>query len=199
MDHYSYPQTSLRSPNGRRKYLTPAERQNFIQIAWTWPDDETAALCLILVYSGCRISEALSITRNSIDPGEQCLAIRSLKKRNRIVVRTIPLPQALVDRLCGGIGEADAPLCSFSRTKAWIQVKAVMRAAGIPPGLHATPKGLRHAFGIHALRCGVPLNLVQRWLGHADIATTAIYADAFGAEERELAARMWQETQVYEL
>lgn len=28
-------------------------------------------------------------------------------------------------------------------------------------------------------------------LGHADIATTAIYADAMGAEEREIAARMW--------
>ena len=31
----------------------------------------------------------------------------------------------------------------------------------------------------------VPLNLVQRWLGHADL------ADVMGAEEREIAARMW--------
>ena len=43
----------------------------------------------------------------------------------------------------------------------------------------------------YALRTGVQLNLLQRWLGHADIATTAIYADAMGAEEREIAARMW--------
>lgn len=27
-------------------------------------------------------------------------------------------------------------------------------------------KGLRHSFGIHAIRSGVSLNLVQRWLGH---------------------------------
>ena len=58
-------------------------------------------------------------------------------------------------------------------------------------GLHASPKGLRHGFGVQAVRSGVPLNLLQRWLGHADIATTAIYADVMGAEEREIAARMW--------
>ena len=42
-----------------------------------------------------------------------------------------------------------------------------------------------------ARRDGVPLNLVQRWLGHASMATTAIYLDALGEEEREIAARMW--------
>ncbi|HRD76437.1 MAG TPA: tyrosine-type recombinase/integrase, partial [Hyphomicrobiaceae bacterium] len=52
-------------------------------------------------------------------------------------------------------------------------------------------KGLRHAFGLHAIRCGVPLNLVQRWLGHASITTTVIYLQALGPEEREFAARMW--------
>jgi len=55
-------------------------------------------------------------------------------------------------------------------------VKAVMAAAGIA-GLCASPKGLQHRFGVHAVRSGVPLNLLQRWLGHEDIATTAIYAD----------------------
>jgi integrase len=52
-------------------------------------------------------------------------------------------------------------------------------------------EGLRHSFGIHAIRFGVPLNLVQRWLGHASMTTTAIYFDALGEEEREIAARMW--------
>jgi uncharacterized protein (DUF736 family) len=58
-------------------------------------------------------------------------------------------------------------------------------------GPHMTPKGLRHSFGIHAIRSGVPLNLVKRWLGHASMTTTEIYLDAMGDEEREIAARMW--------
>jgi len=66
-----------------------------------------------------------------------------------------------------------------------------MREAGIGPGLFASPKGLRHAFGLNAVRSGVPLTLTQRWLGHASIATTAIYLNVMGAEEREIASRMW--------
>ena len=65
-----------------------------------------------------------------------------------------------------------------------------MAQAGIV-GLQVTPKGLRHGFGIHAIASGVPLNMVQKWMGHADIKTTAIYTNAVGLEERELAERMW--------
>jgi integrase/recombinase XerD len=38
----------------------------------------------------------------------------------------------------------------------------------------------------------VPLNMVQKWLGHAQLTTTAIYADAIGAEEQSIMHRMWQ-------
>jgi len=38
---------------------------------------------------------------------------------------------------------------------------------------------------------GIPLNLVQKWLGHAQLTTTAIYANAVGAEEKDIARRMW--------
>ena len=37
----------------------------------------------------------------------------------------------------------------------------------------------------------VPLNMMQKWLGHARIETTAICANAIGREERAIAARMW--------
>lgn len=66
-----------------------------------------------------------------------------------------------------------------------------MRETAIAEGPHMTPKGLRHSFDIHAIRSGVPLNLVQRWLGHASMSTAAIYLEAMGDEEREVAARMW--------
>jgi site-specific recombinase XerD len=42
---------------------------------------------------------------------------------------------------------------------------------------HAAPKGLRHSFGVNAFQSNVPPHLVQRWLGHASLRTTAIYAD----------------------
>jgi len=56
---------------------------------------------------------------------------------------------------------------------------------------HASPKGLRHGFGVAAVSAGIPLNLMQKWLGHAQLTTTAIYANAVGAEEKDIARRMW--------
>ncbi len=75
---------------------------------------------------------------------------------------------------------------------AYRKIKAVMKEAEIY-GINATPKGLRHAFGIAANQKGIQLNIVQRWLGHADIKTTAIYSEAIGAEERNLAKRLWED------
>jgi integrase/recombinase XerD len=60
-------------------------------------------------------------------------------------------------------------------------------------GAAGTPKGLRHGFGIAAVASAVPLTMIQKWMGHTDISTTAIYLDASGAEERLIAIRMWQD------
>jgi integrase len=190
------PVGTLYTAAGRRKYLTAAERSHFIEAAEACPRPELRTLCLTLAHTGCRISEALSLTGASIEPNGGFIAIRSLKKRSRvIVVREVPVPVSLLEALTIVHGrDAALPmnrLWSFSRSRAWQLVKSVMRQAGIPAGPHATPKGLRHGFGLHAIRSGVPINLVQRWLGHANMTTTAIYLQAMGFEEREIAARMW--------
>ena len=83
-------------------------------------------------------------------------------------------------------------LWTWSRVHAWRLVKAVMDKAGIPDGTHKSPKGLRHAYGVHAMRSGIQLNMLQKWMGHADMKITAIYANALGEEERRIAARMWE-------
>ena len=56
---------------------------------------------------------------------------------------------------------------------------------------HHCLKGLRHGFGVKAATDTRNPRLVQKWLGHRYLETTTIYMDAVGAEERELAARMW--------
>jgi integrase/recombinase XerD len=37
---------------------------------------------------------------------------------------------------------------------------------------------------------GIPLNLVQKWLGHAQLSTTTVYANAVDAEEKDIARQM---------
>ena len=187
---------SLYSAAGQRKYLSASERSRFIAASLACPRLELATLCLVLAYTGCRISEALALRAGSIDMDEGSVAVRSLKKRSHAVfVREIPIPSLCAKTLQRvhqlGAAPPDTRLWSWSRSRAWQLVKSIMDEAGIAQGIHATPKGLRHGFGLHAIRSGVPLNLVQRWLGHARMETTAIYLQALGTEEREIAARMW--------
>jgi site-specific recombinase XerD len=66
-----------------------------------------------------------------------------------------------------------------------------MHQAGIPPDL-AKPKSLRHAFAVEAVQRKIALSVIKKWLGHAKLETTAIYADPVGDEERSLASLMWR-------
>ncbi len=105
----------------------------------------------------------------------------------------MPVPRHLIEVLKVAHRMDDGQFWpGINRTTAYRWVKSAMEAAGIS-GAHATPKGLRHGFGIHAIQCGVQLNMLQKWMGHASMTTTAIYANAIGHEERAIAARMWTE------
>ncbi len=204
----------LFNPAGKRLYLTDSERKKFLAAA----DDEdrmVRSFCYVLCYTGCRISEALQLHAELVDFAAQAITFESLKKRKRGVFRAVPVPPAVLEMLAmvhglkdkkkrptvkkktapkkktAGVQEkSPPPLWDFGRTTAWKHVIAVMKGAGVK-GPQATPKGLRHGFGVAAIQAGIPLNLLQRWLGHAQLTTTAIYANAVGPEERNIAARMW--------
>lgn len=199
--------TGLYDTQGKRLYLTAEERKAFITAA-DRAERRIKTFCNVLAYSGCRVSEALELTPRRIELGEQCLRFRSLKKRRdkegqpRIIYRTVPVPSALIEQLdlVYGIREIhskgddkrlDAPIWPRTRAWGWLIVKEVMDAAGISEGPHKTTKGLRHAFGITAMQAGIQLNMLQKWMGHADLKTMAVYANAMGNEEREVVARMW--------
>lgn len=183
---------------GRRKYLTADERAAFLRAAEQAPR-ETRTFCLLLAYTGCRISEALTLTADRVDLANGTIVFESLKKRRDGIYRAVPVPPAVIDAL-DLVHDLKAlqrrpqasktQLWPWSRPTAWRRVASVMRAAGLT-GPQASAKGLRHGFGVQAVSVGIPLNMVQKWLGHAQLSTTAIYADAVGAEEQQIASRMW--------
>lgn len=176
---------------GRRLYLNGAERRRFARYAAEESAD-IALLCMVLLWTGCRISEALALTPQSFQRPALAVSIATLKRRRRGVVREVPVPRELFTLLAQvARPHGTAPLFPMHRGTAWRKVKAILRRAGIG-GTQAMPKGLRHGFGVNAIRCGVPLNLLARWMGHASIKTTAIYANATGPEERQIAAKMWR-------
>jgi site-specific recombinase XerC len=146
-------------------------------------DRPVRTLCMIRAHAGCRLSEALALSADRVDLAAGVLTIESLKKRRTGIFRNVPVPPALLDALdmVHGIREAQSRrskgrgerLWPWSRMTGWRAVHTVVAAAGLD-GPHASPKGLRHGFGVAAVSAGIPLNLVQKWLGHAQLSTTAI-------------------------
>ncbi len=189
--------SDLIDPQGNRLYLTAAERAAFLKAAEK-AEREVRSFCEVLHFTGCRISEALALTIGRVDIEGQAVVFETLKKRRPGVFRAVPVPPRIIDTLSlvHGVRErrekrARERLWNWSRTTAWRNVKAVMAAAEVE-GPQATPKGLRHGYGVAAIGATVPLNMLSRWMGHADIETTAIYANALGKEERSIAERMWE-------
>ncbi len=185
--------------HGNRKYLTTKEWYSFLRAAELQPPD-VRTFCAVLAYTGCRISEALALTPERIKFDEGVIIFETLKKRRKGVFRPVPVPAELLEALdlVHQIKRSQSlqkyrnvKLWPWARNTGWRNVKIVMEKANVV-GTHASPKGLRHTFGIRTTQSGVPLNLVQRWLGHSRMETTAVYLDARGEEERAYMEMFWK-------
>jgi integrase len=185
--------------NGERLYLNPREREAFIIAAHKLAPLERV-FCLMLAYTGCRISEARNLRKCDLQLSENKIAFRTLKRRKGQPVREVPIPKTFAVMLeiifLGELAPKGEYLwsetgCPPVRITCYRWVKVVMLEIGLS-GPKACPKGLRHAFGIHAVLRKVQLHMLSKWMGHASIETTAIYATVLGPEERLVARRMWE-------
>lgn len=194
-------EVTLYDNEGQRLYLTGEERAAFIEAAQQ-SNRHYRTFCHVLAYTGCRISEALQLTPERVDFSDQSLVFETLKKRKKGVFRAVPIPPFLLDSLdmVHGLREMQnrkdksaltTPLWAWTRQQGYNIVISVMEKAGIHDGAHKMPKGLRHAYGIHAISRKVELNMIKKWMGHSSMAVTEIYANAMGEEQRSIAARMW--------
>jgi integrase/recombinase XerD len=176
---------------GKRKYLTRAEGERFLKCALQQPNAD-ALFCLMIYYTGCRISEALGLTLTNLDLETKVVRVQTLKQRGITKIRRVPIPDFLATNLSKlDVASEGRRFWLFSRCTGRRIVKKVMKAAGIS-GIHATPKGLRHGFGVRAALEQIPVNLIQSWMGHADATTTAIYLSVRGDEEHALIKKTWR-------
>ena len=180
-------------PQGHRLYLTGSERAAFRTAAEAAPR-EVRTYCWTLLYTGCRPSEALALTADRVDFQAAVLTFESQEETppGRLSRRA----RARHAPGCPGSGawpprprHPDVPLDVEPENR--LHPRHRDHGTRRHRGPQASPKGLRHGFGVACIEKGIPLNLVQRWLGHAQLSTTAIYADAVGEEERHIAARLW--------
>lgn len=183
---------SAYAPDGQRKYLNSAENMLFLDALPVLPEDRIT-FCLVLYFSGARMTEVLRLTPKKLEPETQILRIQCLKKRSKVVTRRVAMPDEIFERLemMATNLQANERFWKFSRTTGWRIVKSVMRNANIS-GIRANSKGLRHAFGVRGIMNEVPGSIVQEAMGHENFSTTAIYLRVHDEESREFLKRTWQ-------
>lgn len=141
-------QWHIRDDRGRRKYLTEQERMRFLAAADRARPD-IRALCYVMAYTGCRVSEALALTADRLEPDSATITFRTLKRR-RLSYRAVPVPTRLVEMLQalplrGGRSVLDdAPVNGLAA----YQAASLRKCHPRPDGMlsRATPR-IRHARG----------------------------------------------------
>ncbi len=148
-----------------------------------WRAQRDRALLEVLYACGARVSEALGLRVDALEPSLRVLLLHGKGDKARVV----PIGErarAAVERwrddgrlaLPGARGRRELFLSRsgrpLDRTSAWRVVTAAARAAGLAD---VSPHTLRHSFATHLLAGGADLRAVQEMLGHASIRTTEVY------------------------
>ena len=150
------------------------------------------ATIVVLWRAGLRIQEALALAEYDLDHRRGSILVRSGKGGRR---REVGMDEWGWEQLRPWLNaRAELPVgplfCIIdgpTRGRPWsgAAVRTELRrlAAGAGVRRRFAPHQLRHAHAIELAREGVPLNIIQRQLGHASLGTMSIYLQGIDPEE----------------
>jgi integrase/recombinase XerD len=135
-----------------------------------------------LLLSGARVAEFVRFRVEDLDVEGCELLIRDGKGGK---ARRVPILPELAHELRTHIGRRRAgwlfetvTATGYSVRRVQYIVKEIAEAAGVDSEQRVYPHLLRHTIAQHLLDRGMPVDQVRQFLGHADIRTTQIYAEA---------------------
>ena len=198
--HLSYDQTryvakqarhalELERPQIRTRlieWLSHDEERRLIDTAYRLPGTR-GLLIKTLFQTGARVSEFAAIEVGDFFFDEQMILIRKAKGGKRRYVPILPelaqeLRTHLRDRAKGYLFETNRHT-AFSSRRIQQLVKEAAALAGITK--RVSPHILRHSVATTLLEHGMPLEQIQKFLGHAQLDTTQIYAASTTAMIKE--------------
>jgi site-specific recombinase XerD len=150
------------------------------------------ALITVLWRGGLRIQEALQLAERDLDPRRGSLLIRVGKGGRRREIgmdawgfeQLRPWLQARLELPVGPLFcVIDGPTRGHAWTAAGVRVEFRRLATQAGVRRRFAPHQLRHAHALELAREGVPLNIIQRQLGHTNLGTTSIYLQGIDTEE----------------
>lgn len=142
------------------------------------------ALIVVLWRSGLRISEALALSESDLDLDRGAILVRHGKgdKRREVGIDRWGCEQLtpwLALRQALPVGPLFCVLRGTTRSRpcAPATIRVQLRETAVRAGVRRrfAPHQLRHAHAVEMSREGVPLVVIQRQLGHANLAITSVY------------------------
>jgi site-specific recombinase XerD len=149
-------------------------------------------LIVVLWRAGLRISEALGLAESDLEPGRGAILVRQGKggKRREAGMDEWGWAQVrpwLEYRRGLPVGSLFCVISGDSRGRPWTSsaVRTQFRRLAVQAGVRRrfAPHQLRHAHAVEMAREGVPLNIIQRQLGHANLGVTSIYLQGIDSGE----------------
>lgn len=162
-----------------RGYLTKQEFKQLIKYLQDKNDLRGLAYVLLSYSSGCRISEIRQLNRDSLDYDKLQFQVLGKGERYRTCVFSQEAGEAVKRYLETRTDDNPALFLSREHNR-WGKesIERFLRKAAQEAGIkqRVFPHLLRHTRAMHLLEDGVPLNEIQKILGHKNIGTTQIYA-----------------------
>jgi integrase/recombinase XerD len=148
---------------------------------------ERGLLVKTLVLTGCRVSEFVALDVENVSHADATVTvIRGKGQKDRVV----PILPALADELRTYTAHRTSGPLFLTRSwgrlsKRRVQQLVQQLAAGAGIAKRVYPHLMRHTVAQLLLEGGMPLEQVQRFLGHSSITTTQIYAESSTAMIRD--------------
>jgi site-specific recombinase XerD len=142
--------------------------------------------------AGLRLQEALALAEHDLDQRRGSLLVRRGKGGRR---REVGMDEWGWEQLRPWLtARAELPpgplfciIAGATRGRPWsaAAVRSEFRRVAARAGVRRrfAPHQLRHAHALELAREGVPLNIIQRQLGHTNLGTTSIYPQGIDPEE----------------
>jgi integrase len=177
----------------RERFLSPKEYRGVgaaLRAAerggWMWPP--AVAAIRLLMLTGCRKSEILTLRWDDVDRTAGEFRLRDGKRGPRMVPLTTPALKVLdgIERVEGNpwvIRSRKPGIHLPDLTYYWNRIQAHAGLEGVR--IH----DLRHSHASRALALGESLTMIGRLLGHSKVGTTARYAHLVHDAEKAAAAR----------
>jgi site-specific recombinase XerD len=150
------------------------------------------AIIVVLWRAGLRVQEALALAEQDLDSRRGSLLVRRGKGGRR---REVGMDEWAWEELGPWLtARAELPagplFCiidgpTHGRPWSAAAVRREFRLVAAKAGVRRrfAPHQLRHAHALELAREGVPLNIIQRQLGHTNLGTTSIYLQGIDPEE----------------